>query len=429
MSVKATVLFATPQSEIASLIADRISRSTATSIVTGFATPGGVDAIASPIEANPGCITTIVVGAATYRGFEALDKLIAAGVPRERLHIHLGHTRPSGGRNNPFVRFHPMLHSKIYYMELPGGEACAFIGSHNVTSFALTGLNGEAAVLLEGPAEAVEFVQVRQHIESLRGQCSPYTPDMKEAFAWWTREFIDGLRVEIGIPQDWTTVRTILIFATAHRSMRPVPGDQIYFEIPAGIEQIENLKTETHLFLFDTLPPNPAAALDNALNAHTRITCKTLGAENKQGNLEVVANWRIEGMTTPLLRPVPGGKFRPATTGGMQQVRAEVASPGIEPFDYLFNREKLEWNPEFAASPAISPPANVASKTTLHEALGGRSSGDGWKLVKKLVPRQDVGREKDYAALELVKPESGSFLLVSLRRRKKENDRRKPEDQ
>ncbi len=35
----------------------------------------------------------------------------------------------------------------IYYMELPGGDACAFIGSHNVTAFALTGLNGEAAVL------------------------------------------------------------------------------------------------------------------------------------------------------------------------------------------------------------------------------------------------------------------------------------------
>jgi len=63
MSIKTTVLFATPQAEIASLIADRISQSTATSIVTGFATPGGVDAIAAPIEANPRCITTIVVGA------------------------------------------------------------------------------------------------------------------------------------------------------------------------------------------------------------------------------------------------------------------------------------------------------------------------------------------------------------------------------
>ena len=29
---------------------------------------------------------------------------------------------------------------------------------------------------------------------------------------------------------------------------RPKTGDHLYFEIPAGIEQIESLKTETHLF-------------------------------------------------------------------------------------------------------------------------------------------------------------------------------------
>jgi len=41
------------------------------------------------------------------------------------------------------------------------------------------------------------------------------------------------------------------------------------FEIPSGIEQIQSLKTETHLFLFDTLPPNPWDALQLATNAHT----------------------------------------------------------------------------------------------------------------------------------------------------------------
>ncbi len=70
------------------------------------------------------------------------------GVPLDRIRVHLGHTRESGTKKHPFVRHHPMLHSKIYYMEMPNDEACAFIGSHNVTSFALRGLNGEAAVML-----------------------------------------------------------------------------------------------------------------------------------------------------------------------------------------------------------------------------------------------------------------------------------------
>jgi hypothetical protein len=59
----------------------------------------------------------LVVGAATYPGFEALDNLLTAGVPPDRLHVHLGHTAETGGHKNLFARFHPMLHSKVYYAD------------------------------------------------------------------------------------------------------------------------------------------------------------------------------------------------------------------------------------------------------------------------------------------------------------------------
>lgn len=417
MSVTTTVLFATPQAEVATLIAQRMSQADAVSIVTGFATPGGVASIAAPIRTAPHRIKTFIVGSATYKGFQALDDLIAVGVPRENIFVHLGHTRPSGSHKHPTVRFHPMLHSKIYYMELPGGQACAFIGSHNVTTFALTGLNGEAAVLLEGPVAATEFAQVRQHITAARLQAVPYSSDMKEAFAWWTREFIDGLRVEVGLPSDSTTVRTILIFAVAAKSDRPATSDQLYFEIPTGVEQIESLKTETHLFLFDSLPPDPWAALESASKAAARYTCTVIGAENEQGNREVKAHWRIDGMTAPVLKPVTGQIFRPSASSGMQQVRAKVTSPSVTKYEYLFNRERAEWEPEYAAASPLVPSQTIKDHDALQEAFGGRSAGEGWQLVKRLVPRGS-GREKDYAALALVAPESGSFLLVSLRRRK-----------
>jgi HNH endonuclease len=58
--------------------------------VTGFATPGGLKALADPIKARPGSVTAIVIGAATYPGFQALDELASAGVPLNRLHVHLG---------------------------------------------------------------------------------------------------------------------------------------------------------------------------------------------------------------------------------------------------------------------------------------------------------------------------------------------------
>src|SRR5690349_4794919 len=133
--MKATVLFDLPQREIASLITDRITRADRFSIVTGFATPGGIAALLDPIRAHPEALHTLVVGAATYPGFSALDELLAAGVSADSLYVHLGHTAATGGRKNPFARFHPMLHSKVYYMENSDGSAAAVIGSHNVTAF------------------------------------------------------------------------------------------------------------------------------------------------------------------------------------------------------------------------------------------------------------------------------------------------------
>jgi len=435
MSITTSVLFDVPQQEIASRIATRISESTATSIVTGFATPGGLGAISAAIKGQPRRLNTLVIGAATYPGFMALDELVAMGVPRDRLLVHLGHSCNTNTKKHPFARYHPMLHSKVYYMELPGDLACGFIGSHNLTSFALMGLNGEASVMLEGPINSPEFDSIRSHIQTSRSQAIQYSSDMKDAYAWWMREFVDGLKTEIEFPQDWQVVRTILLFASASKNDRPKTGDHLYFEIPAGIEQIETLRTETHLFLFDTLPADPWQALASAANADAKYKCKTIGAENQQGNLEVSAEWRIDQNPDPVLERVVSGTFRPTTRSGRQQVRAEVETSRLEPAEYSFEREKVGWDPEYSSEGTLSPqrilaqhPANqdrftalLANSTRammLEEATGKNRAKEGWKLVKALKPRLGVAMEKDAAALRLATPNSGSFILVSLRKRK-----------
>src|SRR5258708_3363557 len=390
MTVKATFLFDSPQAEVASLIVERMSISTATSILTGFATPDGVNSIAAPIIARPLSIADIVIGAATYPGFEALDDLLAAGVPAARLHVHLGHTQLSGGRKNPFKRFHPMLHSKLYYMELGNREACALVGSHNVTSFALRGLNGEAAVLLEGGVDSFEFQQIRDHIAKARDQSVTYSSDMKEGFAWWTREFIDGMRAEVALPQESTITRTIIIFATVKGGGQPKLGDHLYFEIPSGIEQIESLKTETHLFIFDTLPSSAGEAIDRIANAKAAFNCMTLGAENKQGNREVTADWRVDRASLPVLMPVANRTFRPQTVVGMQQVRAEVRSSAVGPFEYYFDRPRVAWEPVLSSDVRLLPaPLTIGSEAQLNVPRLA-STGASWSLVTGLRPRADA---------------------------------------
>lgn len=419
MALTTTVLFDRPQKEIASLVVRHLNRSSQTSLVTGFATPSGLAAISAPILARPTSLKTFVLGAATYPAFEALDGLIASGIPRDRLHIHLGHTYRTGGHKNPYARFRPMLHSKIYYMEYPDQTAAAFIGSHNLTAFALTGLNGEGAVLLEGPKTLPEFDYVRRHIDEAQRQAVLYSPDMKEAYAWWTREFLDGLIAEIGLPRDGDSKRTILLFVEAQKAYRLKEGDHVYFELPDGIA-IDSFNTEVHLFLFDTLPADPWAALTAASSSVAKYTCAILGAENKQGNVEVRADWHIDGAKRPVLKFVPGATHRPIARSGMQQVRAEVGSASVAPFEYLFQRERRQWFPEISDEEQVTPVFEKSNSSALILSRGGDRAGPAWKLVTNLVTREEGAVEPDHAALKLAAPESGSFILVSLKRRRKQ---------
>jgi len=241
---------------------------------------------------------------------------------------------------------------------------------------------------------------------------------MKESLAWWTREFIDGMRAEVRLPHEWITVRTILVFSARAKGQRPNLGDELYFEIPAGIQQIESLKTEAHLFLFDVLPTDPWEALSGALFANASYTWKTLGAESKGRNIEVRADWRLDNGARPVLLPVPGRTFRTTTPAGMQQVRVEVDREGVDLFDYQFDRNKSEWNPIFGEA-AGSLTVERSNRPASVEARGGPNREGRWRLVRGLTPREKTP-EADAIALKKVSPESGSFVLISLRRRRKE---------
>ncbi|MGD0106578.1 MAG: hypothetical protein ABSC06_21440, partial [Rhodopila sp.] len=300
-------------------------------------------------------------------------------------------------------------------MELPSERACAFVGSNNLTSFALDGLNSEAAVLLEGSVDDTEFEKIRRHIDTVENEATRYTPALKEAFAWWARQYFEGIDAEIKVPLDWNSVRTILIFSEANERDRPDIGSRIYFELPSGI-RIESLTTELHLFLFKKLPASPWEALSRMSIADAKYTCRTLGADNEQGNAEVLVNWQIERAPLPRLKLVSGGRYRTSTPRDMQQVRAKVETSGVEPWDYAFEREKVGWDPVFSHEHHLKPSHALKSEVALAEARGGRSGGE-WDLVIGLRPRSGSAVESDQAALNLARPDAGSFVLVSLRRR------------
>ena len=360
MTVQVQVLFDKPQREIKSLLQARLDRCHAASLVSGFVTVEGIEAIAPPIRAHPTKLSRIVVGAGTYRAYEAFDGLIASGIPLNRFFVHLGHSRATGANaRHRFYRYHPMLHSKIYMLDMEDGSACAFIGSHNVTGFALLGLNGEAGVLIEGTSAAPEFVAIRNHIDESVAQSVPYAPGMKEAYSWWTTQYIEGFRDKIDDrPREGEARRTIVIIAVRAEDPLPKKDDVIYFEIPAALGGIQSLRAEVHIYIFNNRPPSSRDALRTLDQARTSLWCQTKGLEVEQGGVELRADWYIDSKTSPELKRAPR-PFRPRPSPGMQQVRVKVWNRVFERFEYLFQTYRETWEPIFDQKTMMQAPLNI----------------------------------------------------------------------
>jgi len=399
MSVTAAFLHSRPQREIASTIRNRLAGCRTAEIVSGFATPDGVDALRAKSIASK--IKRLVLGAGTFKAFEALDGLISSGLPTGAARVHLGHTRATGGRKHPFARYRPMLHSKIYFFEMPDGTATAFVGSHNLTGFALRGLNGEAGVLLEGASSDPVFDEVRAHIAESFRQAVPYDPSLKAAYAQWLRDYLEQLGIDAtDMPRDDESRRTVILFAEAPQGKMPSPGDRIYFELDMRITEVNSIDTEVHLHLFAAMPTTPAEALSRSGLSDTALLGKVEAIDSAAGSAEVKADWFIEDPTKPQLKPVVH-PFRPMLSPGKQQVRALVLKSLEAGFDYLFDTGKGSWKPTLSQVKIRDEETNVEWSAVV--GLGESSPVEGQLLLSDL-------RE--------MSPESGSFVLFSRRRRR-----------
>ena len=401
MTITATFMYSRPQQEVASLIRTHLTGCKSAQIVSGFATPDGIDALRATTVSNR--INTIVLGAGTFKAFEALDDMIRSGLPPGAARVHLGHTRATGGRKNPFARYRPMLHSKIYLFEMPDGTASAFVGSHNLTGFALRGLNGEAGVLLEGKSSAPVFDEIRSHIDESHRQAVPYDSSLKEAYAQWFRDYLEQLRVEAtDMPRDDESRRTVILFAKAPSGRTPSQGERIYFELDLRITEVNSIDTEVHLHLFSALPATPIEALSQSGSSSMAFLCKVEAIDSAAGSAEQKADWFVNDQSGPELKPTPY-PFRPALTPGKQQVRARIEQHLETRFDYLFDAGRGKWSP------------SLGDETLMDEETKLR-----WTSVKGFRESEvpDLVEYAEQAGLPEISPESGSFVLFSQRRRK-----------
>ena len=289
------------------------------------------------------------------------------------------------------------------------------MGSHNLTGFALLGLNGEAGVLLEGDAMEAPFVDLRQHVAASVAQSAPYDP-RSEGGLCRTSEFLEELRAKTNeMTRDAEGQRTIIVIAEKTDPTLPNDGDIVYFEIPEALGTIQSLQADVHIYLFRSLPPSPAHALAQLGNATASLWCRVRGLEMEQGGVELRAQWYIDDRRRPSLRRTPP-QFRPRVAPGMQQVRVVVHQKVYDKFEYLFNSGKKQWVPVFEDSKELL--LSDSNRNMLLPLDLVPREDLPWQRVRALEPAEPRGRGAYQLALAKSAPESGSFVLFSLRRRR-----------
>lgn len=420
MSVTAKFVHDTPQREIASLLCGLYRGCSSASLVAGFMTVEGIDAILQPIRRDPSKLGSMLIGAGTWRAFDAFDQLLGLGIQPDRLRVHLGHSRPtSAGAKRPFYRYHPMLHSKVYLFERSDGSAAAFVGSHNLTGFALCGLNGEAGVLLEGPGASDPFPGIRAHINAALAESLQYDPNQRDAFAWWAGQFMEGVADKFDdYPRDGEAKKTIIILAQHSGQGLPKSGDVIYFELPKAIGKVQSLSSEVHLYLFDTLPASPVLALSNLAGARASLWCKTIGVEDDRGGKELQAEWYVDG-TRSVLRRAPRA-FRPTPAADMQQVRAKAYKEVRGDFEYLFEPAKPAFEPIFDRAQQIGVHGELAERWESLELVPPEHLP--WFRVTGFHRKEEPTDDERHLALRKLTPAEGSFILMSMRRRSRSEE-------
>jgi len=239
-----------------------------------------------------------------------------------------------------------------------------------------------------------------------------YAPGMKEAYAWWATEFIEGFRDKFDDrPREGEASATILILAIHATDPLPKKGDVIYFELPTALGTVNSLRAQVHIYIFTTRPPSPREALANLAQARASLWCQTKGLEVERGGVELRADWYIESARNPVLKRA-SQPFRPRTGSGMQQVRVQVWNSVFDRFEYLFTSGRQTWQPMFDFEHPVQAPVHAQEelntlKLTPREHLewyrvvglseGTPSGSENYRKALAEPSLRDAGRERGEA--------------------------------
>ena len=412
-SIRHELLFRVPRSALHTRINDLLRNCDSASAAVGFLTEEGVSLVANSLQSHPRVLTTFVIGALTHKACDGLDRLLSLGVSPQSLYVNLGHSRSTG---KGFVKYHPMMHSKVYLFE-SSVESAAIIGSHNMTGFAFGGQNTEASLLVEGPADDKLFADIRSFIQCVKDESQQYNPEMRHAYAWWYRQFFEGMQYKVLFgtgEEDVETRPNVVAISIAGVDGVPRVGDVIYLEIPLQFQVCKALREQVHFYILPHSVDSVNEALKNLPDCELAFKGSVIGTNTQKVIREGRTDWIIRDLAHPTLERAAG----PVTpTVNSSNVQAFIKIDGLlhERYKYIFDPSP-KWVPVFDESKATNISASPDASAVFEMLNLTPAEHIPWQRVIGLTQGDDTSSGQ--RILKEISPVSGRYVVYSRRRLK-----------
>lgn len=117
--------------------------------------------------------------------------------------LHLARANAQRGEGKSHTQRH-LLHTKILLFDLWGGGSELWVGSHNWTGRALSGLNIEASVVFRLSRESALYRDSERLLLQIKGACEAFNPELIDDYHGWQGDGGDG-------DDDGATERPVLM--------------------------------------------------------------------------------------------------------------------------------------------------------------------------------------------------------------------------
>lgn len=164
-------------------IRDSLKNAKKIKIVSGFLSKSGFESIlgrnSKEKQEFGEKIEYIIVGCLTVQCAELFDDLIKYPNYQKKIFVNLGIGRASLTYKKTLTRYLPMVHTKIIGIDYDSNQNTFYIGSSNITKFALEDFNAEAGVIIENLTEA-ESGEISNYMDSIKSLPSTKLYDVKQ---------------------------------------------------------------------------------------------------------------------------------------------------------------------------------------------------------------------------------------------------------